>query len=128
MGVGQPRKYQGARTPHPDPPPQGGGKTLLGGRRFYLIPERQGGVEHVVAQGEGGRQREDQAVDEGPRKRAHLRVLAERLGASTITLPGFILRSIARVMSFGAFAPGNNTAPISKSQSAINPSRFDSLE
>ena len=33
---------------------------------------------------------------------------------------GFIFRNIARVISFGAFAPGNSTAPISKSQSGIN--------
>ena len=47
---------------------------------------------------------------------------------STSTLPRFILRNIARVISFGAFAPGNSTAPISRSQSGINSIKFASLE
>ena len=37
------------------------------------------------------------------------------MAMSTKTLPGFIWRSIAREMSFGAFAPGTSTAPMSRS-------------
>jgi hypothetical protein len=47
---------------------------------------------------------------------------------STSTLPGFIFRSISRVINFGAFAPGKSTAPMSKSQSGISSCKFASLE
>ena len=47
---------------------------------------------------------------------------------STSTLPGFIFRNISRVISFGAFAPGTSTAPISRSTDGISSSRFASFE
>ena len=37
------------------------------------------------------------------------------MATSTITVPGSISRSISRVTSFGAFAPGISTEPITRS-------------
>ena len=47
---------------------------------------------------------------------------------STSTLPRFIPRNIARVINFGALAPGNKTAPMSRSHPGISSIKFASLE
>ncbi len=50
------------------------------------------------------------------------------IAMSTKTLPGRIFFNIARVISFGAFAPGTSTAPISRSVVGINSAKFASFE
>jgi len=44
------------------------------------------------------------------------------IAMSTSTAPGFIVRTISRVTSFGAAAPAINTAPITRSASRTNSS------
>ena len=50
------------------------------------------------------------------------------MAISTSTLPGRICRSMSRVISFGARAPGTSTAPMSRSTVGNKLTRCASLE
>ena len=50
------------------------------------------------------------------------------MATSTITEPGFMRGSIARVTSFGAAAPGISTAPITRSAHSTSRSTLSRLE